>query len=260
MKNHFYMAYSGNKRTEVEEIFNFLNFNNITTIIEPFCGSCAMSFYIWLKYPNLKFILNDNDKFLKLMFETIIDDDKLNKFEELYKNKMQYIGKSKEKYKEVINNDDLIGWFIKYKIYTLRPGMFPSRDLDSILKNNSIINLKKYPIFNFFRNANIEFKNLDWLEIYEKYKNNDDCLILLDPPYISTTNSFYADPKLNIYEYVSNNDIKKEKAKIYFILENIWIIKLLFKNYEQQTYNKKYTGINKKIVDHIIISNEINNI
>ena len=52
MKNHFYFPYVGNKREEVEYILNNLNLDNITTIIEPFCGSCALSYYISTKYPN----------------------------------------------------------------------------------------------------------------------------------------------------------------------------------------------------------------
>ena len=47
MKNHFVFSYAGNKRKEVEEIYKNINFNNITTILEPFCGSCSLSYYIW---------------------------------------------------------------------------------------------------------------------------------------------------------------------------------------------------------------------
>ena len=47
MKNHFFFSYCGNKREEVEHIYNLLDLNNIDTIVEPFCGSCAMSYYIW---------------------------------------------------------------------------------------------------------------------------------------------------------------------------------------------------------------------
>ena len=42
-----------------------------TVFIEPFCGSCAVSYYLWLKHPTLKFILNDGDTFLYEMFNLI---------------------------------------------------------------------------------------------------------------------------------------------------------------------------------------------
>jgi len=48
MKNHFYMPYFGNKRTEVSIIYKHLDLNNITTIIEPYAGSAAISYYISL--------------------------------------------------------------------------------------------------------------------------------------------------------------------------------------------------------------------
>jgi site-specific DNA-adenine methylase len=67
MKNHFFFSYSGNKRDEVETIHDALknNLKNITTIIEPFCGSSAFSFYIASLYPGrVNYILNDNNKYL----------------------------------------------------------------------------------------------------------------------------------------------------------------------------------------------------
>jgi hypothetical protein len=258
MKNHFYISYAGNKREEVEEIYKNLNFDGINTIIEPFCGSCAMSYYISLQRRNLKYILNDNDLYLKLMYEVLINDDKIKEFEESFKKNMLYIGRSKEKYLEVIKKNDLMGWFIKNKVYCLRVGLFPNseKEIDNIIKRKGIINLKSFPIYDFFKNNDIEFYNLDWLEIYDKYKNNDNCLILFDPPYISTCNDFYINGSLNIYEYMFYNHMENEKARIYFILENIWIIQLLFNSYNKVIYEKKYNGIKKKTVNHIIICNQ----
>ena len=63
MKNHFFYPYFGNKREEVEHICNLLDLNNIDTIVEPFCGSCAVSYYLWTqnKDKKYKYILNDLD-------------------------------------------------------------------------------------------------------------------------------------------------------------------------------------------------------
>ena len=88
------------------------------------------------------------------------------------------------------------------------------------------IKFSNYPIVHFFRNNKIIYMCDDAIKVYEEFKNNKECMIIMDPPYISTTNDFYYD--MNIYEYLCNNNITKEKAKIYLILENIWIIKLLF--------------------------------
>lgn len=47
MNNHFYIAYAGNKRNEVKKIYDNIDFDNITTVIEPYCGSlCYVLLYI----------------------------------------------------------------------------------------------------------------------------------------------------------------------------------------------------------------------
>ena len=257
MKNHFYISYTGNKREEVETIYNNLDFEGIDTIIEPFCGSQAMSYYISLNKKGLKYIFNDNNKLLKEMYEIMIDDEKIKEFEKLFNETLNYIYNDKEKYNEVVNRhgtQSLLSFFISHKVYTFRPFICPP------INNrewNYKINLKTCPIYNFYKNNDIEFYDDDWLKIYLKYKDCSNCLFLFDPPYLSTCNDFYLDSSVNVYEYFFNNPIDKEKAKIYLILENIWIIKLLFKNNEFIIYNKNYNGYKKKKAEHIIIKNKL---
>ena len=74
MKNHFFIPYAGNKREEVEPIYkeveNYLE--KIDTIIEPYCGTSAISYFISLKFPKkYKYILNDNNKFLIEIYNMI---------------------------------------------------------------------------------------------------------------------------------------------------------------------------------------------
>jgi site-specific DNA-adenine methylase len=61
VKNHFSASYHGNKRDEVETIYSNLHFDNIETTVEPFCGSCDLSYYIWTqnKETNFKYVYND---------------------------------------------------------------------------------------------------------------------------------------------------------------------------------------------------------
>ena len=149
----------------------------------------------------------------------------------------------------LVKEDNLLSWFIKHKIYNIRPGLFP----ENIRTYKETINLKSFPIYNFFKNNDITFYNEEALSIYEKYKNSKENLILLDPPYINSCNDFYINKNINIYEYLCNNNIKKEKARIILILENIWIIRLLFKNNMIiHEYEKKYE-MNRRKTTHIII-------
>lgn len=246
-KNHFYIAYAGNKRSEMIEIYNFIDFEGIDTIVEPYCGSCAMSYYIWLKRPDLKFILNDNDKYLLEMFDIIRDDHKLNEFEiKINDELMPILLNDKEKYTEFVKQNNIYSWYIRNKFYNIRPGLFPQN------KKFNRIKFSNFGITDFFKNANIEFHNMDGIEFYENHKKKKNNLILLDPPYLSSCNDFYQDSNTNIYEYLYNNNINQEESKIYLILEKIWILELLFKNNERIIYDKLYQ-VSKKKTMHMII-------
>ena len=254
MKNHFYISYNGNKRNEAENFYNSIDLSQIKTIIEPFCGTSAISYYIWTMNPDLKFVLNDNNKFIIEMYNIMKDDEKLKAFEdkinlciipEVSKNKESYVKFIKE-------NNNIFGWFVSYKFFNIRPGLFP------LINKFSKIDFKKFPVYNFYKNAKIEFYNLDGLEIYEKYKMDNKNLIIMDPPYLNTDNDFYFDSNTNIYEYLYKNDIIKEKSKIYLILEDNWIIKMLFNKYIIQSYDKRYQTT-KKNTTHIIIYNKKSN-
>ena len=247
-KNHFYISYYGNKRAEMNEIYNTLNFEGIETVIEPYCGSCAMSYYIWTKHPNLKFVLNDNNKYLFEMFEIIRDNNKLLEFENKINDEiLPIVSKGKTEYMNFVKDDHIYSWFIAHKYYSIRPKLYPiGRTSFSKLK------FENYGIVDFFKNANIIFNHSEGVECYEKYKNDEKNLILFDPPYLNSCNTMYQIPNGNIYEYLYNNDINKEKARIYLILEDNWIIKLLFKNCEIKTYEKKYS-LSKKKTQHNII-------
>ena len=64
MKNHFIISYAGNKRQESNYIYEYIKdkLNDIEYIIEPFCGSSALSYYLSTLYPHrFKYILNDNN-------------------------------------------------------------------------------------------------------------------------------------------------------------------------------------------------------
>jgi hypothetical protein len=250
-KNHFYMSYCGNKRNEIYNIYNLINFDNITTVIEPFCGSQAISYYIWQKHPDLKFILNDNNEYLKEMYEILKDDLKTIEFEKVINEEFYDKIQDKEQYLKIVKEKNIYSWFIKNKFYNLRPGVFPCGS--SRFKK---INLSSIPIRDFYKNANIEFSSLDGIFIYNQYKNNNENLLILDPPYLNSCNDFYQDTSLNIYEYLNDNDIINEQAKIFLILEDNWIIKLIFKKYIVYTYSKTYE-ISKKKTSHILISNQI---
>jgi site-specific DNA-adenine methylase len=252
-QNHFYISYLGNKRKECKELYDRMDFKDVKTFIEPFCGTCAVSFYVWQRQPHLKFILNDENQFLKELYELSKDDEKITQFNEQFESIANTL--DKETYKIFIKGDELIQWFVKHKIYNIQPGMFPlpSKPFKKTL------DLKNSPIYDFFKNADIDFLNMDGVTLLNDFKNNSDCIIFLDPPYINTCNTHYnyhnSEEKINIYQYLFYNNINAYNCKLFCIFEQNWIIKYLFKDNIIFEYDKKYEVSSKKKTKHLIISN-----
>lgn len=253
-KTHYPIGYFGNKREEVEKIYGCIkeDLKNIKFIVEPFCGTSAMSYYISTKHPKkFTYILNDNNKFLIELNNILKDDNKTNEMIDKL-NEMLKQCDNKEKYNKIDMNENVYNWVFKNKYYCIRPNLYP---IKRAVSDNLFNNINKYPIIDFIKNENIIFSTIDGIDIYKQYKDNNKALILLDPPYLASNNDFYSSPSLGIYEYLSDNDIDKEKAKILLCLNYNWIVKMLFKNKNHIIYNKVYQTTKKKI-SHIIILNK----
>lgn len=255
MKNHFIFSWAGNKRMEVEKILELVNLtDDIKTIIEPFCGTSAFSVYISKLYPKkYKYIINDNDDNLIKLYNYIKNNDidiqnKIN-------NTMKNI-KCKDDYLKIIDknyNDQFISWFISHKISSIRPGLY---DTDYVYSDKKNVVFKNYEIYNFLKNEDVEIINGDGIQIFEKYLNNNKVLLFIDPPYLSSCNHFYSDKATtNVYEYMYNNNFFKKKSNLICVLEENWIIKLLFKKYYFIKYEKLYQ-VSKKKTTHLVILNK----
>ena len=260
MKNHYFTCYTGNKRKEIKDILPFINLDNITTILEAFAGSSAMSYYISTQYPNkFKYILNDNDKIGYDLFNISRDtkrtEDFNNKINKLIDEFNTYTDDVNRKVFYVnIDNNTLEGYIFKQKYYNIRHGLYP---LICRMKQIKPFNLQDYPIYNFYNNEDIIYENIDGVEFINKYNQDEDKLFLLDPPYIASCNDFYNCKDVNIYEWVFNNKsvLIDSKNKILFILENIWVIKLLLKDFKILFEYDKFYDLSHKNTTHIIYSN-----
>lgn len=254
MKQHFVMAYAGNKREEVEAIYDNINFTNINTIIEPYAGTCAISYYISTKHPKqFTYIINDLNKNMYKLYNILTNKDEIIKFEKEVNDVAKTII-NKDTYKDAIKNMNTcpISWFISNKIYTIRPALY------RLNYKYSYIKIMDYPVISFFQNEKIIFSNEEGLNILKKYENDKSALILLDPPYLLSCNDYYDEAKTqqqNIYEYIHNNDIKKKKAKIAIIVARNWIIDLLFQKFKNKVEYDKLYQCSKKTVKHTIIKN-----
>lgn len=252
MKNHFIFPYFGNKRMEVEEILKGVELDNYKYIIEPFCGSFALSYYIsTLKPRKYTYILNDNDKYLIELLKLLQDKERSEQFINTI-NKM-IIDIDKEKYNAIIKRGDIYGYYIKHKIFKIRIGLFPIHYKPKVLSLDC-------PVIDFLRNEKIELYCDDGVNILNKYKNDADALMFLDPPYLVATNSYYENIDIvhgyvNIYEHLVNDNFSKYKCKLLICLDCNWMIKYIFKDYIVNTYEKRYVGYKKRKTIHCVITN-----
>jgi hypothetical protein len=247
MKNHFIIAYPGNKRNEVEKIYSNLQLDNITTIIEPFCGTSAISYYLSVKHPKkFKYIINTMKDEKKLL----IFINKINKM--CFDEDNNFI--NKDEYTKIMKEDTFNSWFIAHKFYAIRSGLYPARDHNNML---NIEKIEQLPIVHFLKNENVTIKQMEALDLINECKNKNDHLIFMDPPYIKNSYDFYSDmASCNIYEYLYNNQIINFNCYCVLVLEDFWIIRLLFKSLEDKTirYNKTYQ-MSKKKTTHLMIKN-----
>ena len=166
MKNHFFFSYAGNKRNEFTILHETIkdNLTNIEYIVEPFCGSSAISYNLSLLYPKkFKYILNDNDEHLIKLYKIAKDETQL----KLLENEINEVAKTldKEKYATLMKERTFMAYLIGNLICRLRPGIWK---LDYKYKP---IDLNSKPIVNFLRTENIEIKHMDGLDLIKDKLN-----------------------------------------------------------------------------------------
>ena len=250
MKNHFFFSWSGNKRGEIPKIYDYIKnkLDDIDTVIEPFCGSCAVSVFMSITYPGrFKYILNDIDENLIMLLEIARDDVRLAELSREVTEIARTI--DKEKYTILCRSKTFIGWVISNVIHCITPGRwninYKSRDYD----------FAKCPIVTFLRGESVTLSSVDAVDLYRQYSNNKNVFIFLDPPYMAACNSFYdGKQNVNIYEHLFNNKISEDDSFSLLVLEKMWIVEMLFRDEIRYEYEKQYS-MTKKKTSHVIISN-----
>ena len=241
--SHFFYAYAGNKRNEFKLFYDELYLNTeIKNIVEPFCGSSAMSFNLWLDYGDaFDYYLNDIDPLLISIYSLFMNESieeivkKVNKIKDTITNKEDFTTFYKKKEKTIYE------YIISQKYYNMRPGLYNSK-----MHNKPYSLTKKQLLFiEFIKNDKVHITNHDWEKVFNNH-NNEKSLILFDPPYLDSCNEFYSDKRtVNVYEHFYTNKIVDQPSKICFILEKIWIIDLLL-GVPTASYDKVYQLTKKK--------------
>lgn len=238
----------GNKRNELKLLLPIIEpqITKDTIFVEPFCGSCIVSFNIFKKHRDINFNINDIDKIRILFLQNMTKEEERNKLykleEEVLKNGAEYyynIVKSKNK------DDDYYKYILSRRIQSFRYGLYPTTK-KIILKQLS------QNWIDFLNKAIITNKN--YIDVFDKYKDNPNAFLYLDPPYLNSYNSNYEgfnegdafDENLlirdNTIMYIHLLDmLLNAKCKILFSINDNALTKHLYKDYIKDTYNHKYS-------------------
>ena len=120
----------GNKTTELKLLLPIIEpqINNKTIFVEPFCGSCVVSYAIYKKYKNIEYHVNDIDEIRTNFYINMRDEEKrkeLYKLEEsILKNGMDEYNKIIKKHEPKAMMTEYIPYIIARRIYSFRIGLY----------------------------------------------------------------------------------------------------------------------------------------
>jgi site-specific DNA-adenine methylase len=253
MKETILFGRLGNKQNDIK-YFNDRLPMDIKNVVEPFGGTFAVSRIIYKDDKYNKFV-NDNDENLQ----------------EIYKNPKGYSDFSikmnnyaiKNVGDKLVNYNNFMNDIDNDKTINKNSSFYKYWESEKVIRG-VMINRRKNINHESFLNIckKIKFSNLDYLEVIEKYRKNKDTFIFLDPPYLFSDNSSYSAQKrregcdmtdiiVKIYEIFKN---KTTKAKIMLIINDMKILRWLFKDFIKGDYDKLYS-VGKRKDKHLIICN-----
>ena len=255
------IAFFGSKRKEVHHIENNqpLNFNKF---IDVFGGGGNVALYYHQK--GHKTIYNDIHKPLTDLMHIIQSPEKSEEL--INKVKNLDVGIDKEKIKLVRDNyinTPTIEYYLLLLRYSMR-GMVYSGLLQyrkdkktGTYKQETrgdYTKIRNYPPL--FENNKMIVTNNNYIDVINKYKDDENAFLYLDPPYLSTNCGNYAGVFF-VFEDITNiNNIMNDdhyKCKIMLHIEFLGYTYSMFKNQLKHYYPKRYEIQNKNIYQRYIM-------
>lgn len=213
------VPFSGNKKTSYKKVKAITKAGNYKTVYEPFGGSCVLSVNLFNDGIVERAVVNDYDRYFDLYPEYLDLKDLV--VDECYKRGLRKVKTDKDGH--FYEDDD--GNKVRLKQFSL--GKFGRNILQSVIgeyvpekywkhflggtnfawgvvKVHKKINLTDFNLFcrqlettkqrEYLDILNqLEVENLDWHDFLDKHEEeiNENCLLILDPPYIETSQSQY---------------------------------------------------------------------
>lgn len=253
----FFFNYIGGKSKDLKYIMPSVDLTNIKTIVEPFCGSCAFSTHL---DKDFNFVFNDIDKNL-IDFLNDVKTGHFPKYIEYYNNHFnEYFKDNKptDKWYNLKRKKDmtLFEYYMLRRLQRMR-AMFNLEAKNEVESNyNHLVKL--------FSKAKLY--NGDYKTIIDKYINDKEAFIFIDPPYLDSYNSSYKSYSGNSTDenkviidntqmFIEFVDIlKNAKCKVMIIINSNALTKYLYKDFISTSYQKRY-DMTGRITEHLIVTN-----
>ena len=241
----------GNKTNDIKHFKHLLPLD-IKTIVEPFGGTFAVTRIVYNDKKFKKYV-NDNDETL---FKIYSDPKKYSKM-------CKTLNSLASECKNENGNVQYEEFIEEASKLDIDSNMFDYWKIEKIIKGRLIKIIKKINHTDFIDIMDdITFSCDDYKKVINKFRKNKDTFIFLDPPYLFSDNSSYSQQKRKegydmtdmIYEILEIFKDKTTKAKIMLIINDMKIIRYLFKDFAIEEYEKIYQ-LGKRKCNHLIITN-----
>lgn len=238
----FYHSYAGNKRNELKYIFKTMDdvkkFENVEYIIEPFCGTCVFSRFLFQFYPNKKYVCNDiNERHINFLNYVKLNSSKdiLLKFNELKR-----IYGTKEEYMKIdFSTNDIHLYYFINAFKNIRIGMFPTNRKPA----DKEYTIQFQELDAFFMSRNVKLVQGNFTDILHQYGTLNS-VFYLDPPYMSLCNDWYKLNNGDITETISFalKMLDTAECKIIYSINKNSLTEYIFKKYIVLTYHFNFSS------------------
>lgn len=243
------LRYPGGKSKLLYLIYSSLP-KNTEIFIEPFCGGASIGLALLQANVIKKLILNDLDIGIYSLFWTILNDPNylINKIQktiptvELFN---EFKDQQKNNYPLMTNKEIAFNYLILNRCSF--SGIYNASHLsDLTCRYNPEMLIKKIKLIYDMKDS-ISLYNKDVINIINEYKNIENCVIYLDPPYYEKGHLLYK-------HYFKNEDHKRLYNKLEECIENNYLTDYII-TYDNVPYIKNLYSHSKNININILDRN-----
>lgn len=242
------------------------------TYIEPFAGGCGIALSLLLQGYVKNIVINDYDKAVYSFWRAIINET--DKFIKLIEDTPINVGewkKQKEIYTKKNNRYSLeLGFALFYLNRTNRSGIIKAGPIGGYKQNGNYLIDARYNKEELIKKISEIAKNKRHIKLYNKEsrkfikeiipKYNNDAFVYFDPPYFKRGKELYK----NFFTYEDHIELKEyitKEINCSWIVtyDNVYEIKNLYKSYHMKEFDLNYSLANNGKGTEVIIFKDKNN-